>query len=141
MPVFDQKAVVDGGFAKEAFRELSGIFEERVIVKCWTSKSGGNPKRGIKETDAFDSIRARANITEMSAREVGIGDIYRMGDLKAEFRIPIFGGTSLTNDKKTKGDRPDLVVYRGREYHVVGQPFRCHLANKTHWQCILRQVK
>ena len=137
---FDQRSGIDGSFFKDALRELSGMFEERILIKRWVSKSGGDQAGGTRGTDAFANIRAKANITEMSARDIGMSDIFRIGDLKCEVRVEIFAGESYSGDGQTKGRKADQIIYRNRTYQIIGQVMRPFLANKTHYRCVLRQI-
>jgi len=139
-PGFDQRGPVDGSFFKDALREQAGMFEEYIIIKRWASSSGGDEAAGVAPGDTFTNIKARANISEMSAREIGMNDLYRIGDLKCEVRVEMFAGESYSGDEQTAGRKPDTIIYRNREYQIVGHVNRLFLANKNHWACVMRQV-
>lgn len=139
-PSFDSNMAGDGSFFKDALREQSGMFEERILIKRWISTAGGDEAGGTRPSDTFKNIRARATISEMSAREVGVADLFRIGDLKCEVRVEIFAGESYSGDQQAEGRKADVIVYRNRNYQIIGHVNRLHLRNKTHYKCILRQI-
>ena len=142
MPSFRQVGQQDGRMMRDAMREVSGMFEEQLIVNQWTGVTGGNPQHGITATDTYTTVQTRGNVSDLSAQDVFYSNnLYVMGDLRAELRIPVFGAISRTGeDGQAAGRKSDQVVYRGRTYYFVGHVNRIQEAGRVYWVGVLRQV-
>jgi len=141
MPGMKQQGQIDGGFFLQAAKEVAGAFEEPMLVKRWTSASGGNPAHGVAATDTFLLIRCTANVTDMTPQEIYFtGSIYVAGDVRAEFRIQVFGAEAESGDFQTAGRKPDRVIYRNREYKFVGHVDRKKMTDRWYWVGVLRQT-
>lgn len=141
MPGIKQQGQIDGGMWLQAEKEVSGAFEEPIYLKRWQSSAGGDAADGVAETDSFVMIRVLANVTELSAQETFLpGSIYVAGDIRAEFRIQVFGGEAGAGDNLTPGRRPDRAVYRNREYKFVGHVDRKKMTDRWYWVGVLRQA-
>jgi hypothetical protein len=132
-------------FDKELFtnalKETEGSFDERVTIKRWTGTTNGDDAAGIAATDNFVNIPTHACIKNISPREINYpNSIYAMGDLNAEFTVAVFGAESGQGDNQPAGRRSDRVVYRNREYKIVGHVERKFLFKRTFWKAVLRQV-
>ena len=138
----DQGGPFDSEFMRDGIRDTQSIFGEPVTIKRWQSKSGGNPAQGTAATSVFLSIRARAVISEMQKRDINSpSSLYAIGDLNAEFDIEVRGGESADGDFRASGSNADQVIYRNREYRIVGHVNRINLSGRSHWAAVLRQVR
>lgn len=136
-----QQGQIDGGFFLGAEKEVSGAFEEPIYLQRWSSASGGDPADGVAKTDTFVQFRTMANVTELSAQETFLpNSIYVLGDIRAEFRIQVFGAEAGQGDNQTPGRRPDRVLYRNRQYYFVGHVDRKKMTDRWYWAGVLRQV-
>lgn len=141
MPGIKQQGQIDGGMWPQAEREVSGAFEEPITLKRWVSAAGGDPADGTAQTDSFLLIKVKANITELTAQEIFFpGSIYTAGDVRAEFRVQVFGGEAGAGDNLTPGRRPDRAIYRNREYKFVGHVDRKKMTDRWYWVGVLRQA-
>jgi len=140
MPVIRSLGRNDSTIAGESSVEVAGEFEESVIVKRWLGVTGGNDALMQAPTDTWKSFSTSASISDLSAQEVATsGNLYALGDLRAEFRVVIYGEESGSGDKQTAGRKADHVVYRGREYKVVGTPNRKFFASAWFYEVVLRK--
>ena len=134
----DQSGMDSDQFVR-SIEECRDIFEEQVIIKRYVSDSGGSDASGVAATPVYLSIKTKANITDVTARDIGNSNgLLATGDLRAEFRIPIFGGETFDGDFQTPGRRPDVVEYRNRDYVIVGHVFRNYIGSTTHYAAVLR---
>ena len=141
MPGIKQQGQIDGGFFLNAEKEVSGAFEEPIFLKRWISAAGGNPIDGVAESDSFLLIRVMANVEDLSAQETFLpGSIYVAGDVRAAFRIQVFGGEAGSGDFQTAGRRPDRAIYRNREYKFVGHVDRKKMTDRWYWVGVMRQA-
>jgi len=139
-PIINPIGGDDGNFFRQSITEVASVFEERVLLRRYTGETAGDPDAGTGATPAYTDIKTFANITAVTARELMAGNsILRLGDLKCDLRIPIYGGEQYTGDQQAKGRRPDLIIYRGRTYFVVGIPERPFNVNPVFYSCFLRQ--
>lgn len=136
-----QQGQHDGSAWATHEREVVPVFEEPVVIKRWTGKTGGNGADGVAATDTFTLIKTTANISDLAATDIATaGGLYILGDLQAEFRIPVYGGEAATGDALAAGHRPDRATYRGRDYYFVGHVHRLNENGRVYWQGILRQT-
>ena len=142
MPSIRQVSKQDGRMFRDALRELSGTFEEQVLLKQWQSQGGGNPQHGVTNTDVFKSVHTRANISSLAAQEVFYsGSVFQVGDIKVELRVPIFGGTPRAGeDGQAAGRKPDQLVWRGITFYVIGRPERLQESGRVYWSATMRPV-
>lgn len=135
-----QTGQLDGNAFNLAMREVSPVFEEPVLVKRWTGKTGGDRLQGIAATDTYLTIRTKANIRSLDAKSILLADsLYTNGDLQADFTLEVFGAEAEQGDFLNPGRRPDLVVYRNRTYYFVGHVDRKRLNSRWYWVGVLRQ--
>ena len=138
----DQRGPGDGSFMADANQEVASMLEEPVTLHRWQGNSGGDAAAGVAATDTWKDIKVKAVVSELEAREINYpNSIYQAGDLKAEFRMRIYGGESNAGDHQSQGRKADEVTYRNRRYRVIGHPneIRIHSA-RSHWECRLRQI-
>lgn len=141
MVAIKQQGQIDGGMFPTAEREVAGAFEEPMLVRRWTGASGGDPAQGIAQADAYTDIRCTANVTDLVAQEIYFtGSIYVAGDVRAEFRIPVYGAEAESGDNLTAGRNADRVIYRNREYKFVGHVDRKKMTDRWYWVGVLRQT-
>ncbi len=143
MPVIRSFGRNDQHIARDSSIEVAGEFEEPVVIKRWTGISGGDDALMQAGTDTFKNIRATASIAELSAQEVASsGNLYALGDLRAEFRTVVYGEENGDGgDGQSAGRKADRVIYRGREYKLVGTPDKKFFGASWFWQVVLRKVK
>ena len=121
--------------------EVTALFEEAVTVLRYTGVTAGDDSGGVADTPAFTSIGATANITALEAKEIMFSNsTYALGDVRAEFQIPIYGPETYTGDEQAAGRRADEVMYRGRKYKIVGHVMTVNFSGIQYWQAVLRQV-
>lgn len=131
----------DKEFFTNALKETEGMFHEFVIVKRYLGMTGGDDAAGIAATEQYASINTRACIKNITPREINYPNtIYAMGDLVLEFDFAVFGAESTSGDSQTPGRRSDKVIYRNREYTILGHVERKFLARRTYWKAVCRQV-
>ena len=131
----------DKEFFTNSLKETEGMFDEVVVLKRWTGVMGGDDAAGIASKDVFVNIRTTACIKNLSAKEINYpNSIYAQGDLNAEFTVPVYGEETGQGDNQMIGRRSDRVLYRNREYKIVGHVERKFLARRTFWKAVLRQV-
>lgn len=141
MPGIKQQGQIDGGMWPQAEKEVSGAFEEPVYLKRWQSVAAGDGADGVAPTNTFLLIRVMANTTDLAATEIYFpGSVYQAGDIRAEFRVQVFGGEAGAGDDLTPGRRPDRAVYRNREYYFVGHIDRKKMTDRWYWVGVLRQA-
>lgn len=132
---------VDGDFFETSIAEVDKAFGEPVIIKRWTGKSGGSQAQGVAAGNTYTNIKTTAVISELDAREINYpNSIFAAGDLKAEFAIEVKGAESFAGDQATAAKGADLVVYRGRDYRIIGTVNRVYLHNNTHYEAKLRRI-
>jgi len=138
----DQTGFEDSDIAKDSFVEVARAFEEAVVVRRYNGIVGGDGAQGIASTETFLNIQTTANITDLQARDINYpNSIYAIGDIQAEFRIEIFGGESTTGAERSYGGRrSDRVIYRGREYKIIGHVFKVFQNYIWYFKAVLRQV-
>ena len=135
----------DGQFFDEAMAETFGTFEEQVLIRRFSSVSGGNAVDGQGPTKNYTDIQATALIESLSAQELAAATgFYIAGDIKAQFRQQVYGSEGGPNggaggDLQSAGRYSDLIVYRGRTYKIVGHPYRTHYGGQYYWDAVLRQ--
>lgn len=140
MVSFKQQGQMDGGLFSGAMKEVAGAFEEPVTVLRWDSVTVGNEALGVADTDNYLPIRATVVINELQAKDImGSAGIYIPGDLRAEFRIPVYGAEAQAGDYLAAGHKPDRVMYRNRYYYFVGHVDRKKLTERVFWVGVLRQ--
>lgn len=147
-PTVDMTGPEDQDMFKNHMEEVRRNFEEPVTVRRWTSNTGGDPSQGVPPTENFNDIKTTANISSLSAQDVhNSNSIYNIGDLNAEFRIRIYGAESeggdaeFNNVSPVEGRRADRVIYRKREYRIVGHVDRIALTGQTqYYKAVLRQT-
>ena len=102
MPTMTSHRFEDDNIARESLEEVSGSFEEPVTIKRYVSTTAGDDSGGVASTQVFASIPYKANITDLTAREINYpNSIYAIGDLSAEFRIEVFGEESAQTSSST----------------------------------------
>lgn len=137
----DMRDPVDGSFFEDAIGELDYAFGEPVTIKRWTGKTGGSPAQGVAAGNQWISIKAQAVINEVTARDINYpNSIFAQGDLKLECTVEIRGGESYAGDQTTSARDADRVLYRGREYKVIGTVNRVHLHSRTHFETTMRRI-
>jgi len=140
-PAITSQGFEDSDIARLSLIEVSAAFEELVFIKRWTGTTGGDDAAGTAATDVFTLIKSHANITALEAREINFpNSIFAIGDLRAEFRVPVFGEETNTGDAQTAGRRSDRVLYRGREYKFVGHVLKTFQNHIWAYEVVLRQV-
>lgn len=152
MVTIPSTAPEDGSFFQDAMEEVGAEFEEPVVIKRWFAGPadfldplylGSDP---IAAT--YANIYTTANITQVTQQELALGNtFYEIGDLHAEFRIPVFGaetnqgdGNPLVNVTQPGARPADQVVYRGRFYRVVGHVERPFETRTQYYRATLRQL-
>lgn len=137
----DLRDPVDGSFFEDAIEELDYAFGEPIIVKRWTGRSGGDEAAGTAASDAYTNIKAQAVISELTAKDINYpGSIFAQGDLKIECTVEIKGGESYGGDQATSPRGADHIIYRGREYRIIGTVNREHLHSRTHFASTMRRI-
>jgi hypothetical protein len=137
----------DGEFFDEAMAETFQAFEEQVVIKRFSATVGGNPVDGVAPTKQYLSIQATALIEALTAQEIASATgFYQAGDIKAQFRQQVYGAEGGANgaqggDLQSAGRYSDLIVFRGREYKIVGHAERIHYGGQYYWSVVLRQAK
>ena len=140
MPVIRSLGRNDSAIAGESSVEVAGEFEETVILKRWLGLTGGDDALMQAGADAWKSIKTSASLSALSAQEIATsGNLYAVGDLKGEFRSVVYGGESGSGDKQTAGRKADHVLYRGREYKVIGTPDRKFFGAAWFYEVVLRK--
>lgn len=142
MPSIRQTGQQDGRMARDAMREISPAIEEQLQVLQWVSQSGGNPQHGVANTDVYNTINTRGNVSDLTAQELFYpGSIYVAGDLHVELRIQVFGAISVAGeDGQAAGRKSDLVLYRGRKYGFVGHINRIQAMGRVYWAGVMRPL-
>ncbi len=136
----DMRDPVDGSFFEDAIEELDYAFGEPITVRRWTGKGAGNEARGIAAGDTYTNIKAQAVITEMTARDINYpGSIFAQGDMKLDCTVEIKGAESYSGDQASAPRGADLILYRGREYRIIGTVNRHHLHGRTHFEATMRR--
>lgn len=137
----DMRNPVDGDFFENAIGEVDQAFGEPITIKRWTGRSGGSEARGTAATDAFTLIKTSAVISQLDARDINYpGSIFAQGDLKLECVVEIKGGESYAGDQAASARGADRILYRGREYRVIGTVHREHLHSRTHFAATMRRI-
>ncbi len=142
MVVVKQLGPNDESQFADMIEEVSPMFEEQIQIKRWVSETGGDPALGQKPTQTYQLIAASANMEDVPAAEVAtVNSIYSMGDIRIQTKVEIFGGESENGDFQASGRRADRIVYRNREYKIVGhvqrQPFGSRV---VYFSAVIRQV-
>lgn len=138
---------VDGEIFDDTMAELGPLLEEQVTLKRWSSVSGADPAAGTAGTNVYATALVQALIEALTAQELAFSNgFYITGDLRAQFRIQIYGAEGGANgaqsgDLQTAGRVSDLIIFRGREYKIVGHPERIHYGGQYYWSAVLRQNK
>ena len=142
MPSMRQNGQQDGRMMRDAMREISPVLEEQLQVLQWVSQSGGNPQHGVANTDTYNTINTRGNVSDLSAQEIFLpGSIYVAGDMRVELRIQVFGAISVKGeDGQAAGRKGDLVVYRGRKYGFIGHINRIQNMGRVYWVGVMRPL-
>lgn len=137
----DMTNPVDGSFVDDAIGEVAKAFEEPITIKRWTGKSGGNAARGVAATSSYTMIKTTAVISQLDARDINYpGSIFAQGDLKLECVVEIKGGESYAGDQATSARDADVIIYRGRDYRIIGTVNREHLHSRTHFAATMRRI-
>jgi hypothetical protein len=138
----------DGEIFDEFIAETFNAMEERVQIKRYQSSAGGDAVDGVAPTKTYALIEATALIESLSAQELaGPTDFYQIGDIRAQFKIQVYGAEGGANGQASSGDQQpagrysDLVVFRGRTYKIVGHADRIHYGGQYYWTVVLRQAK
>jgi hypothetical protein len=141
MPVLEQSGNDALDFS-EAMAEVSQSFEVPVIIRRWSSETGRDESSGTGGIANFTNISTRANISDMTAKQVIFpGSIYAIGDLHAEFRVPVYGMETHGGDSRTGAvDQSDHIIYRNREYVIIGHVMTPEFNGVRYWKAALREV-
>ncbi len=123
-----------------AHAEVQWQLAEPVQIQRVTGTSGGDPARGTKPTETKKTINTKAVIEELESREIYYpGSIFQVGDVRAQFIVPIYGGETYSGDNDTPRQADD-IIYRGRKYQVIGTVNRLRLNNRrSHFEAVLRR--
>lgn len=138
---------VDGEIWDDVMAELAPLVEEQVTIQRFTGISGGDPAAGTAGTKTYTTFLTQAAVESLSAQEYAFSNgFYIAGDLKAQFRIQIYGAEggatgASSGDLQTAGRLSDLISYRERVYKIVGHPERVHFGGQYYWTAVLRQNK
>jgi hypothetical protein len=147
MVMIPSTAYPDGEFFDEGMAEVQGAFEEAVQLKRFTGTTGGDEVDGVAPTKDYTLVSTTALIESLSAQEAAAsGGFLIIGDLKAQFRLQVYGSESgpideVNGDDQDAGRYSDVVVFRGRDYKIVGHPERIHYGGQYYWSVTLRQQK
>ncbi len=138
-----QAGQLDGEIMADVMAEAAGLVEELTTVKRFTGVTGGDPAAGKGATPTYDTYNTTALIVGLSAQEINYpGSIYAAGDLRGQFQIEIFGGEGAAGgDAQAAGRRSDIIVFRGREYRIIGHVDRVHFGGIYYWSAVMRQAK
>lgn len=141
MNTMGQTGQFDGQLFQEAMAEQTAMLEEAVIIKRFLEVAGGNPARGQGQVITYTDIQTSAVIESLGAQEINYpNSIYATGDLKAQFRIEVYGAEGAAGgDAQAANRRSDLVVFRGRTYRIIGHVEREHYAGVYYWVAVMRQ--
>lgn len=138
----------DGVFFDEGIAEVGAVFEEQVLIKRFVAAlDDGRSFDGVAPVKEYTNIQATALIESMSISEMALATgFYQLGDVKAQFRQQVYGAESgddcqVEGDLQTAGRYSDLIVYRGREYKIVGHVNRIQFGGVYYWDTVLRQSK
>jgi len=149
-PMIPQASFPDGELFDVGMAEVSGDFEEQVTVKRFTGATGGDPADGQAPTKTYTSFQTMALIDSLSAQEqASPTGFFMAGDLRAEFHLQVYGSeggaydgaAGSAGDQQNPGRYSDIIIYRNREYKVVGHVDRIHYAGQYFWTATLRQSK
>lgn len=138
---------VDGEIFDDVMAELAPLVEEQVTIQRYTGQTGGDPAAGVAPTNTYITIYTQAVIESLNPEELAFANgFYITGDLKAQFRLQVFGSEGGANgatsgDLQTAGRLSDLVSFRERTYKVIGHPERVHYGGQYYWSVVLRQNK
>ncbi len=147
MPNLPMTGFPDGFMFSDMEAEMAGALEEQIFVKRFTGVTGGDQNQGINPTKTYITFKATMLQESLSAAEIASGNgIYQMGDIKAQITVQIFGGESgnagsTSGDGQTPGRYSDAILYRGREYKIVGHVQPVHLSGQIYYSTVLRQEK
>lgn len=141
MNTMGQTGQFDGQMLQEAMAEQTAMLEEAVIIKRFKELTNGNPAKGMGQGITYTDIQTSAVIESLAAQEINFpNSIYATGDLKAQFRIQVFGAEGAAGgDGQDANRRSDLVVFRGRTYRIIGHVERQHYAGVYYWVAVMRQ--
>jgi hypothetical protein len=139
--MFSNQNGPEGDLFSKSIAEVEVLFEEAVTIKRLTGSTGGDDSGGVAVTPTYTQIATTANITALEAKEIMFSNAtYALGDVRAEFQIPVYGPETYTGDLQTAGRGPDQVIYRGRIYKIVGHVMQVNFEGIQYWQAVLRQV-
>ncbi len=126
----------------EMIEEVAPMFEEPIQIKRWESETGGDAALGQKPTQTYQLIPTSASIEDVPAAEVvSPNSIYAMGDIRIQTKVEVFGEESETGDFQASGRRADRIVYRNREYRIVGHVQRQAFGSRVvYFSATIRQV-
>lgn len=143
MSVFGQAGQIDGGIFAEMEQEVAPMLQEMVTIKRFTSLTPGDPARGMGATVNFTSCSTTALAEPLTAAEINFpNSIYVAGDVRMHLLIEIFGETGMAGgDGQVANRRSDQIIWRGREYKIIGTPDRVHYGGQYYWVPVLRLVK
>lgn len=136
---------VDGEIFDDTMAELSGLLEEQVLIQRYSGMSGGDAAAGLAPTKVYTTLQTQALIEALTAQELAFANgFYISGDLKAQFRMQVYGSEGGANgaqggDLQPAGRYSDLVTFRNRVYKIVGHPERIHYGGQYYWSVVLRQ--
>ncbi len=142
MNTMGQMGQLDGQLFQEGMAEVMGMLEEAVVINRFDSITPGDPAAGEGDTINYVQIRTTALIESLAAQEINFpNSIYATGDLKAQFRIQVYGaeGAPAPGDNQAQNRRSDLVIFRGRIYRIIGHTERQHYGGVYYWSVVLRQ--
>lgn len=138
----------DGDIFDEFMAEVSGLLEEQVTVERYSSTTGGNELDGEAPTKLYDTFLTMALIEALTAQELAESTgFYQMGDVKAQFRLQVYGSEGGINSQASSGDQQaagrysDVITFRGRKYKILGHPNRIHYGGQYYWDTVLRQAQ
>lgn len=143
MSVFGQAGQLDGEIFGEMEQEVAGLLQELVTIKRFTSLTAGDPAKGEGAAVNFTSCSTTALAEPLSAAEINFpNSIYQAGDVRMHVLIEVFGATGAAGgDGQAANRRSDQIIWRGREYKIIGIPDRVHFGGQYYWQTVLRLVK
>ncbi len=141
MNTMGQNGQFDGQLFQEAMAEQTAMLEEAVIIKRFKELGSGNPAKGMGQPIVYTDIQTSAVIESLAAQEINFpNSIYATGDLKAQFRIEVYGAEGAAGgDAQASNRRSDLVVFRGRTYRIIGHVAREYYSGVYYWVAVMRQ--
>lgn len=110
---------------RDSAQEARSMYSVSVLVKRFSSFTGGNTALGKAPTRVDVSIPTIARVFNLSQKDIlSSGGIYQLGDIKTHTLIDIVGFNSPTSNQ-TQGDK---IAYDANNYIVVGKPRRVYAA-------------